>query len=275
MPDLNDRFDFDNAWICECGPVRGNNEDMFLALPKEGIYVVADGMGGASAGEIASHLICDTLADALADAGRESPGNRKYTFHQTLHKINTAVNEYREAHGYRSMGSTIVAILFNPWDATSADIVNCGDSRCYCCRNGELLKLSIDHTLDRAYKDNPAFAGKSNVLTNHIGAVDYMTASWQRISVCPGDIFILCSDGLTTCVSDEDIQDILSAEGGAEKKVQELQKAVLAGGGKDNYTILCIVIPDELPGPQAVDEEERQESDLLYQIAEKRKDYGK
>lgn len=269
------RFDFDYAVLCETGLVRKINQDVALALPREGVFCVADGMGGASAGEVASGIVAKVVKKEMTDSWSASPGDRKYTFHQALHQANTDVNEYREKHEYKSMGSTVVAVLFNPWNAEVADIVNCGDSRCYCFRNGELLKLTIDHTLERAFKNNPAFAGKSNVLTNHIGAVGYMTATWKQVSVCANDLFLLCSDGVTSFVAEERIQEILDAFKTPQAIVPKLREAVLASGAGDNFTIVCVLMPEKLPGPVVVSPEEQQESDLLYQIAERRKDYGK
>jgi protein phosphatase len=271
----SERLNFEHAVLTECGAVRPLNQDAVLTLPNDGIFVVADGMGGASAGEVASRMITEMLENEMTESRHESPGDRKYLFHQALHKVNSAINAYRQSHGFRSMGSTVVAIIFNAWEATTADVVNCGDSRCYCFRNGELLKLTTDHTLDKTFKNVPAFAKMNHVLTNHIGAVDYMTATWQKVSVCPGDVFLLCSDGLTSLVPDLQIQDILNKGLSLENTLHLLENAIAAGGAKDNYSIVLVRIPEVLPPPLDISEEERRESDLLYQISEQRKDYGK
>ena len=133
-------------YVSETGLVRNVNEDSLLTIPDDGVFIISDGMGGASAGEVASKMITDSLR-VMIDTSSESPGERKYLLQQTLHKVNADIVKYAESHKFASMGATMVALLLNPWDATQADICNVGDSRAYCFRREELFLLSEDHIL--------------------------------------------------------------------------------------------------------------------------------
>ena len=253
--------------ISEPGLVRTNNEDALLVLPEAGIFAVSDGRGGASAGEVASKIITERLR-ALEDTAQESPGERKYLVQQTLHKVNAEIAKYAAGHNYSSMGATLVVLLLNPWDPVKADICNAGDSRGYCYRDGELFLLTEDHVLS----DDPK---QRHILTNYLGGKNSMSAAWNPVSVCPGDRFVLCSDGLTSVIPEATIREILAEERDPEKTVCSLSEKIRAAGAPDNYTIICIDIAAELPGKAAVSEEDRKESEYLYGIAERRKDYGR
>ena len=102
-----------------------------------------------------------------------------------------------------------------------------------------------------------------------------MAADWNQVSVCPGDRFLLCSDGLSSVVPEESLRVIWSENADTEKTVRRLEEAVLKAGAPDNYSIICIDMADDLPGKAAVSEEDRKESEYLYSIAERRKDYGR
>ena len=96
------------AAISDMGCVRGNNEDSFLCAPEAGCFAVADGMGGGDAGEVASATVVECLKKAVESTALDSPGCRKYAIQQSLHKANGTVVKYRDSHGFKSMGSTVV-----------------------------------------------------------------------------------------------------------------------------------------------------------------------
>ena len=253
--------------VSETGLVRNMNEDALLSLPDAGVFAISDGMGGASSGEVASKMITDSLR-IMSETSSESPGERKYLLQQTLHRVNSDIAKYAQVHKFSSMGATLVALMLNPWDSTQADVCNVGDSRAYCYRGGELFLLSEDHILS----DKPE---QKHILTNYLGGKNYMSATWNQVSVCPGDRFILCSDGLSSVVADEKICNILQERNNAEITVNMLEAEIRKAGAPDNYSIVCIDMVEKLPQKTDVSQEDREESDYLYRIAERRKDYGK
>ena len=249
------------------GLVRNVNEDALLSIPNDGVFVISDGMGGASSGDVASRMITERL-QVMSETAQESPGERKYLFQQTLHKANADIAKFAAEHKFSSMGATMVALLLNPWNSSQADVCNVGDSRAYCFRKGELFLLSEDQILS----DKP---DQKHILTNYLGGKNYMQATWSQISVCPGDRFILCSDGLSSVITNEKICQILLMQNNAEVTVNMLSEEIVKSGAPDNYSIICIDIAKDLPKRPDISKEDQEESDYLYSIAERRKDYGR
>ena len=253
--------------ISETGLVRNINEDALLSIPNDGVFVISDGMGGASSGDVASRMITERL-QVMSETAQESPGERKYLFQQTLHKANADIAKFAAEHKFSSMGATMVALLLNPWNSSQADVCNVGDSRAYCFRRGELFLLTEDHILSNK-------PDQKHILTNYLGGKAYMSATWNRIAVCPGDRFILCSDGLSSVISDDEICEILHNQTSAAASIKILAEAINKAGAPDNYSIICIDIAKDLPQRPDISKEDQEESDYLYSIAERRKDYGR
>ncbi|MBQ7208186.1 MAG: serine/threonine-protein phosphatase [Lentisphaeria bacterium] len=257
----------DFADVSETGLAREENEDSLLSLPDDGFFAVSDGMGGASAGATASRIITRGLRAMTGTAG-DSPGERKYLLQQTLHKVNSDIAGFAAAHGYGTMGATVSSLLLDPWDTGKADICNIGDSRIYCFRQEELFLLTEDDVLSA----DPA---RKHILTNYLGDKACMSAAWERISVCPRDRFLLCTDGLSSVLPDEKIRDILAAREDAEHTLRSLAEGIVRAGAPDNYSAICIDIAETLPPDPEITPEDREESNYLYGIAEKRRDYGR
>ena len=253
--------------VSETGLVRNINEDALLSIPNDGVFVISDGMGGASSGDVASRMITERL-QVMLETAQESPGERKYLFQQTLHKANADIAKFAAEHKFSSMGATMVALLLNPWNSSHADVCNVGDSRAYCFRHGELFLLTEDHILSNKPE-------QKHILTNYLGGKNYMQATWSQISVCPGDRFILCSDGLSSVITNEKICQILLMQNNAEVTVNMLTEEIIKSGATDNYSIICIDIDKDLPKRPDISKEDQEESDYLYSIAERRKDYGR
>ena len=266
------------ASVSDQGQARGNNEDSFLCLPEAGIFAVADGMGGGEAGEVASATVVACLKETGANTAEDSPGARKYAIQQALHKANGDVVSYMNAHHYETMGSTVVMLVLNPWDASQAFVCHVGDSRIFCFRNGELFQLTIDHSVGEEIrrKGLPAVHPKiAKALTRVIGGSGLLVPEWNCIALCPDDIFLVCSDGVSPVISEEEITAIIeSNKGSLETIVAKLKEAVYANGAPDNLTAVCLKVASELPLPADIDKWEREESDLLLKVAEERKDYG-
>ena len=265
------------AALSDMGCIRTNNEDAYLTVPEAGCFVVADGMGGGEAGEVASATVVNFLKETLDAVAEDSPGCRKYAVQQSLHKANSYVVNYRDAHHYSSMGTTVVILLLNPWNASEAFSCHVGDSRLYCLRGGELFCLTRDHSMANEMKSKgskevlPDKIGKA--LVRVVGGSALLVPEWQKVAVCPEDLFLLCSDGILAVLPDSEIEKIMREGESPAAIVEELKKRVLAGGAPDNLTAVCLKIGNELPLQLDVDDFEREESELLLKVAEERKDF--
>jgi Serine/threonine protein phosphatase len=262
------------------GLVRKNNEDNYLALPDDGFFAVMDGMGGGDAGEVASKMIRNMLAKSVKGTKDESPGERKYCVQQALHKSQTAIQAYAMARHYNSMGSTVVSILFNPWNPDQALVCHVGDSRLYCLRNGELFLITQDHTvgnemLQRKQKIDNVSPQLLHVLTRVVGGGQQLHPQWTEIAICPGDVFLLCSDGVWGMLDDATIEMVMNSSHEPKELSELLKQRVLAAGAEDNFTILPIVVGPFDATPFTPDPVEKEESDLLLRVSEERVDYGR
>ncbi|MBR4219661.1 MAG: protein phosphatase 2C domain-containing protein, partial [Victivallales bacterium] len=152
MTETNTYAYVEAAAISDMGRVRGNNEDAFLCAPKAGCYAVADGMGGGDAGEVASAKVVECVKTAVESTAFDSPGCRKYAIQQSLHKANASIVKYRDSHGFKSMGSTVVMLVLNPWNADEPFVCHVGDSRLYCFRDGEMFCITRDHSMGNEMK---------------------------------------------------------------------------------------------------------------------------
>ena len=264
---------FDYAYISETGLLRGNNEDSVAILPEQGCFVVADGMGGGDGGEIASQIIVENVKDALTDAAIVSPGERKFVISKTVYRANSSINEVRIARNFNTMGSTVVLLLFDPWDFSGAAVCHVGDSRAYCFRKGKLLQLTRDHNVETEWQQHIASGKKvdpafGKLLTRVVGVSENFCPEWTDVSVCQDDIFIICSDGLSSVLSTKQIIKILAVEKSSTQYVQALKSEILAAGAPDNFSIICVKIRN-VPPPAVVDDGVRKESDYLLDIAER------
>ena len=264
----------------DMGLVRKNNEDNYLALPDDGFFAVMDGMGGGDAGEVASKMIRNMLAKSVKGTKDESPGERKYCVQQALHKSQTAIQAYAMARHYGSMGSTVVSILFNPWNPDQALVCHVGDSRLYCLRNGELFLITQDHTvgnemLQRKQKIDNVSPQLLHVLTRVVGGGQQLHPQWTEIAICPGDVFLLCSDGVWGMLDDATIEMVMNSSHEPKELSELLKQRVLAAGAEDNFTILPIVVGPFDATPFTPDPVEKEESDLLLRVSEERVDYGR
>ncbi|MBR4673350.1 MAG: serine/threonine-protein phosphatase [Victivallales bacterium] len=265
------------AAISDMGKVRGNNEDSYLCAPEAGCYAVADGMGGGDAGEVASATVVECLKKAVESTALDSPGCRKYAIQQSLHKANGTIVRYRDSHDFKSMGSTVVMLVLNPWNADEPFVCHVGDSRLYCFRDGEMFCITRDHSMGNEMKSKgikDAISDKvAKALTRVIGGSGLLVPEWQKIAMCPNDLFLICSDGILV-LPDEEIEQVIKEKKEPQTIVEELKTRVLAAGAPDNLTAICIRAANELPLPEEVDKYDREESDLLLKVAEERKDYG-
>lgn len=251
------------------GLVRGNNEDALLCMDEVGLFLISDGMGGASAGELASQMVKNAVQEALENSHEDSPGVRKFAVNKAISKANAKIRAYAKEHNFRQMGATLAMFLLNPWQPGQAMTCHAGDSRIYRFRDGKLCLLTSDHTVgnelrrqgygEKALKDTHI----DHVLTRAIGVSDEVTPEWNDVDIVENDLFMLCSDGITTMLSNEQLQKIFRKENDVQKLLNMVEEAVRNAGARDNYTmILCRVlgIPD---GVEQHSSEEIEENDYL------------
>ncbi len=233
------------AAVTDRGRKRPSNEDAFGFSVEDGVYLVCDGMGGAAAGEIASSLAVDEVLRALS--GRNENGHAPLP--EAAEQAIIAANEFIYARAQRNqrlngMGTTLVALVVeerNVW------VLNIGDSRCYRLRNGRLEQLTLDHSLveeqvrlGRMSRLEALRSPLKNVITRALGTQCRVTPDVFGLEVEPGDLFLLCTDGLTREISDKVIELLLSRGLSLEDLCTGLVDAAKKAGGHDNITCLLV-----------------------------------
>jgi PPM family protein phosphatase len=235
------------------GRVRNSNEDAFGFRPEHGIYVVCDGMGGAAGGEIASRMAVDTVLQRLSADGDPRPGREK--LHEAISEANRVVLERAEREaGLYGMGTTLVALLLTENIEPGPEpgrvlIAHAGDSRCYLWRAGELKRVTQDHSLvDEQIRLGTMTVEEAerspfrSVITRAIGTQKSVTEDELEMDLEKGDIFLLCTDGLTREVSEDKIAQVLRAGSDLDRAAQALVDKANEGGGRDNVTALLVGI---------------------------------
>ncbi len=236
-------FWIDSAGKTDVGLVRDKNEDSLLVDPQLGLYVVCDGMGGHVGGQVASQLAVATLADSVAQGG--DPGDEADIIVRAIKHANAAVfNKAKSDPELHNMGTTVVAMRR---DGDVLHMSHVGDSRIYRLRGGQLEQVTRDHSLINLYEDNPELAARfgppnSNVIVRAVGLRDSVEVDHRAIAMEPGDLYLLCSDGLTDMIEDWMLKEIMldGAEGPIEECAEALIRAALSNGGVDNTTALLV-----------------------------------
>jgi serine/threonine-protein phosphatase Stp1 len=227
----------------EAGKVRARNEDAVLDRPQQGLWVVADGMGGHQNGALASRLVVDSLAELPESAGLEQ---RLAQLRQCLHELNRRLGQtltVTTEHPDPVIGSTVVALLAS---GARAACVWAGDSRCYLWRAGRLYQLSRDHSLLQELIDarqlTPEQAAEhpaAHALTRAVGAGEQLALDILELEVLPGDTFLLCSDGLYQELTPQALGAALSLPSAA-LALQRLFDQALQGPARDNLSAVVI-----------------------------------
>jgi protein phosphatase len=251
-----------SSGITNVGLKRGGNEDCFSKEDSLGLYVVADGMGGHRAGEVASQIAVDLInksfrrwveQEAYEDELFGFPDNSvtiqgNYLL-SSIRLANRVVYEMALEHErYQGMGTT-VATLF----VTSSLIIaaNVGDSRIYMVRDGHIERLSKDHTIVAEQvemgvmtEEEASSAPLKHVLTRNLGSAEHVEAEIFEIEPSNNDRFILCSDGLTDLVSDREILEMAQDEDDPGNLCSQLVEKVLKRGAHDNTTLVSVFLAD-------------------------------
>lgn len=240
------------AALTDVGRKRASNEDAFGFSVEHGIYVVCDGMGGAAAGEIASSLAVGEVLRLLEKRNENAERTEAETMpalaEQAVHAANEIVFSRAQSDDKLSgMGTTLVVLVA---EKDRLWVVNVGDSRCYRLRNQCLEQLTLDHSLVeelvRLGRMTPGEALSSplrNVITRALGTQSSITPDIIELEAEPGDLYLLCSDGLPREISDETIESILTMDLSLEEMCANLVHAAKKAGGNDNIT--CVLVRAE------------------------------
>jgi len=236
------------AALTDRGRVRANNEDVIAFEPALGLAILADGMGGYNGGEVASGMAVALLQASfgrwLAHAGTQAaPKAMRRALQAAITEANDAILEAGSANPQlQGMGTTLVVAAFGPQRAVVAHV---GDSRCYRLRDGVLVSLTRDHSLLQEQLDagaiTPAQAALSphrNLVTRALGIERRVNPEIHEHAVHPGDLFLLCSDGLTDMVPDAQLFTLLLQDRPLPEKATLLVSIANENGGRDNISVV-------------------------------------
>lgn len=236
----SDRVAVESGAATHVGAVRRHNEDSFCSTPDMGLWVVADGMGGAASGDVAS---------ALAVSGIEVGTARGQDLVQAITGAHEAIIAApAKGRGTPGMGSTIVALRVQ---RNTYELAWVGDSRIYRLRSGELGQLTRDHSLVQDLVEQGEIAASEarshpqrNIITRALGALSNSAPVVDRRegNLQAGDVFLLCTDGLNGELDDDRIRDILVDGRDPQDAAQRLVAAAVAAGGKDNVTAVVVAV---------------------------------
>ncbi|MEO8249924.1 MAG: Stp1/IreP family PP2C-type Ser/Thr phosphatase [Burkholderiales bacterium] len=230
------------------GRARENNEDAIVFDVTQQIAVLADGMGGYNAGEVASamatELVLDSLTTWKSQAGpAPDPAQVRNAIEDAVDKVNRVIFDAANQNpDYSGMGTTLVVAVLLP---QSVVIGHLGDSRCYRMRGGTLALLTRDHSLLQEQLDaglitprQAAQSGNRNLVTRALGVEDAVLLEVHDFEAEPGDLYLICSDGLNDMVGDEEIAEILTGAAPLARKADALVNAANEYGGRDNVSVL-------------------------------------
>jgi serine/threonine protein phosphatase PrpC len=241
----------------DVGRKRKGNEDSLFLNPEHKLYVVADGMGGHAAGEVASRVAVDAINELVTLTGSNDEitwpfgldeslsleGNRLKS--AILHANRRVLEATRESAEYEGMATTVAAVLV---DGDTAHLAHVGDSRIYLWSDGEISQLTNDHSwVNEQIRSGVISAEQArshplrNVVTRALGGRSDLLVDVQHRRMRPGEVLLLCSDGLTTMIGDEDIARILDEAGGdVGQAATALVDEANERGGEDNITVVLL-----------------------------------
>ncbi len=238
----------------DVGLKRKHNEDSLLAAEEFGVFVVADGVGGRKAGELASAITVNTFqgfaphlkeaVDAFAaDANRDTRNTVLQLLDQAANAASRRVYEAASATGRQGMTTTLVAAVVG---GGAGFVVHVGDSRAYLVRNGELRQLSEDHSMVNELirtgamtREDAANSRYRNVITRAVGLYPTVRCDTLHVELIDGDRLLLCTDGLSDMVEPDEILAMMSQDS-VNRAVDDLVQAALHEGGRDNITVVAI-----------------------------------
>ncbi|HEV3033541.1 MAG TPA: Stp1/IreP family PP2C-type Ser/Thr phosphatase [Solirubrobacteraceae bacterium] len=233
----------------DTGRQRRANEDSLLA--RAPLFVVADGMGGAQAGEVASRIAVESFQQGLSDASHP-----ELELAELARAANARIHELSHANAEQAgMGTTLTAVYVGEQDVAIAHV---GDSRAYCLRDSELLRLTDDHSLvdelirqGRLTPEEAVEHPQRSVITRALGPEGAVEVDTRSFRARAGDVYLLCSDGLTTMIGEDQIAATLLAHSRLRDAGEALIAAANEAGGRDNVTVVLLRLEEVRPGAPA------------------------
>lgn len=228
----------------DIGLSRKNNEDRYFVDKNQRLFIVADGMGGHLAGEVASQMAVETVGQSLQRVDENNPQEQ---LNLAVEKANRTVEQAAKGNpALHGMGTTLSVILLHQQQGYLAHV---GDSRIYHLRNQKLEQLSDDHSLVGEQlrqgiitEEQAKTSSLGNILLQAIGITPQLDICQKKVALAATDQFLLCSDGLTDMVSDKEIEELLRQPAAITLRCESLIKAAIAAGGKDNITVVLLQI---------------------------------
>ena len=239
----------------DVGQVRKHNEDCIASDKSLGLAILADGMGGYQAGEVASEVATKTVIEQLHTLLNTSPPSKRYANHryhsatmlleQSVVKANQVIhNMAAQDINYHGMGTTVVAVLFHN---NFISVAHVGDSRLYRLRGNKICPITIDHSVVEELKKGGYYTEEQarhspnrNLVTRAIGIEKTVDVEIQEHDLLAQDIYLLCSDGLSDMLDDSVISNIISRSKTLEQAAQTLISSANARGGKDNISLILV-----------------------------------
>ena len=221
---------------------QGNEDNYFVRAP---LFVVADGMGGAQSGEVASEMAVEAFDAGLPDGDSPAEG-----LVRIIERANQRIHERSRAETQRAgMGTTVTAAYVGEDAVTIAHV---GDSRCYLVRDGELRRLTVDHSLvgdlvrlGKLTEEQAESHPQRSVITRALGPEPNVQVDVEAFEARAGDLFMVCSDGLTSMVREEKLKPLLTdGERPLDELGRELIAAANAAGGRDNITVILFTLEE-------------------------------
>jgi len=235
----------ESAGLSDVGKKRQSNEDCIFIDDARGLYLVADGMGGHRAGEVASTLVVRSIRDFLAagepaDSHTPFPGKLSCEAPRLLASIewsNRGAHQAAAEHAdYRGMGSTVAAVFFSEDTVIAANV---GDSPIYLARNGTINLLSVPHTLQAAFPADVQAPFMGNILTRAVGPKNLVEADICELNCFKDDLLVICSDGLSTKVAPQEILSLTSAHP-PDSACRAMVQLANERGGDDNISAVVL-----------------------------------
>ncbi|CAB1085529.1 hypothetical protein JY97_04140 [Alkalispirochaeta odontotermitis] len=231
----------------DVGRKRSNNEDVFAIEPKLGFCLVADGLGGAAAGELASKIFMETALEVFRQADDSTAAEVSKNIQISFNLANQNILKHTQLHpAHKGMGCTAELMAFYEEGFVLGHI---GDSRTYRYRKGRFMRITRDHSLVQDQIEKGVIAPENarnhpmrNVIHKAVGIDSQIELDIVKSKVLPRDQYLLCSDGLTDMVEDEKILNALKLDLSLDQKVDQLIEMALSAGGRDNVSIVLLEI---------------------------------
>ena len=222
---------------------RSNNEDAFVSSPELGLLALADGMGGAASGEVASGIFADTVLEFRSDGSPPTGEEAEELVRRTFLLANQRIRELAARDpAHKDMGCTGEMVVFTDDGYVVGHV---GDSRIYLLREGRLRQVTKDHSFVQEQVDHGMLTPEQarvhayrHMILRAVGIQDALLVDLISGSAYPGDLFLLCSDGLSDMVEDPDIEETLASGLSLEEKADRLVRIACDAGGHDNVTVV-------------------------------------